>query len=106
MERRAAGNDGGVDEDEEQRARRDQAEIDRETAATRAAQAAFDRAGIDEALAAVETRDPEAIAAAAVELHRTHARHEAKAGHGANARRSLQRARNASLRLLRLRGGV
>ena len=85
--------------------RQQQAEIHGEQAASRALEAEQEHRRIAEARAAVASGDPERITQAAVDLHRAHALHEAKAGHIERSRASLVRAANAGRRLARLRRG-
>jgi hypothetical protein len=92
-------------DDEQIEARREQAIIAQETAAAHADEARLEHDGIERAREAIESRDPETIAEAAADLHRTHALHEAKAGHAERSRRSLRRAAAAGRRLARLRRG-
>src|SRR4051812_38799399 len=90
---------------EQLEARIEQLEGEREQAAARRLAAAVEAEAIHEAAAAAASGDPQAITAAAVELHRAHALHEAKAGHPERARASLERAGRAAARLVRLRRG-
>jgi hypothetical protein len=93
------GHDRSVDGDRFD-AQRAQAEIDAEVAASRIAESELERAAISAAREAAETGDPDRIAAAAEELHRVHALHEAKAGHTDRAEASLRRAARAARRLV------
>jgi hypothetical protein len=92
-------------ESDELDARRDQALIDREQAATRVREAAFEAEHIAAARRAAESGDPAVVAAAAEDLHRVHALHEARQGHLERSRASLRRAAQAGRHLARLRRG-
>jgi hypothetical protein len=86
-------------------AEQEQAEIDEEQAATRVREAELEKRRIEEARAAVQSRDPVRIAETAENLHRVHALHEAKHGHIARSKASLRRAARTAQRLARLRRG-
>lgn len=94
-----------MEAEEAVRARMEQAEIDAETAAARRSLAQQEAELIARVERALEQGDPEALAEAAVELHRGHALHEAKAGHPGRARAAVGRAVASQLRLARLRAG-
>lgn len=92
-----------MDDEERLEARREQARIDAEHAATRQAEADAGLAAARRVEAALARGDAEAAADAAVELHRTHALHERLAGHLERARVALGRAARAERRHERAR---
>jgi hypothetical protein len=90
---------------ERREAERQQAEINAEQAAARTLEAEHERRRIAEAREAAASGDPVRITEAAIDLHRAHALHEAKAGHIERSKASLRRAARAGRRLARLRRG-
>ena len=81
---------------------REQAEINAEKARSRRLQAEEGLERIQATAAAIEAGDKELVGEIAIELHREHAAHEARAGNVERADEALRRADRVRVRLARM----